>query len=310
MEDKDLGSRKSVKLPISVIVLTYNEEKNLEECLEGVHGWARDIFVVDSFSTDKTMAIAGRYTGNIYQHPFVNQAKQLNWALDNLPIETEWVFRLDADERPTPELKKELEAVLGAMDKDTSGIYIKRRVFFMGRWIRHGGYYPTWILRIWRRGKAYSEERWMDEHVIMREGRAYFLKNDFIDDNRKDLHWWVGKHNDYAKREAVEMLGLMRGKTVEQGIPARLSGPQDQRKRWLKEKVYARLPLFVRPFLYFIYRYFLRLGVLDGREGLIWHFMQGFWYRFLVDAKIFEVKRRAASDKKDVADVRFGRAHV
>ncbi len=275
---------------LSVIILTYNEEMHIEDCIRGVYGWAEDIFIVDSFSTDRTLETARRYTDKIWQNPFVNQARQLNWALANLPIKTEWVMRLDADERPTPELKEELETGIAGVDKGVSGLYIKRRVFFMGRWIRHGGYYPTWILRIWRKGRCYCEERSMDEHMRLAWGAPFFLKNDFIDDNRKGLHWWIAKHNDYARREAAEMLKTGRAGRPE-GIPAKIFGTQEERKRWLKERLYARTPLFVRPFLYFVYRYFFRLGFLDGKEGLVWHFLQGFWYRFLVDAKILEIKR-------------------
>ena len=173
----------------------------------------------------------------------------------------------------------------------------------MGRWIKHGGYYPTWILRVWRNGKGYCEERWMDEHMKLKEGGVVFFQNDIVEQNRKKLDWWIKKHNNYATREAIELLNLRRRCSNGRMVPAKLFGTQEQRKRWLKERVYARMPLFVRPFFYFIYRYFLRLGFLDGREGLAWHVLQGFWYRSLVDAKIYEISKTCRDADEDIAGV-------
>lgn len=158
----------------------------------------------------------------------------------------------------------------------------------MGKWIKHGDYYPTWILRLFRKGKGRSEERKMDEHIILLEGRAKKLANDFIDDNKKNLEFWIDKHNKFSSREVEEITKQLT--TNDQQLTTKLSG-QTAQKRWLKENFYYRLPLFCRAFLYFIYRYFFRLGFLDGKEGLIFHFLQGFWYRFLVDAKFYEIKK-------------------
>jgi len=289
--------------PISVIILTYNEEKNIEACLKSVHGWVEEIFIVDSYSNDHTLEISRIFTDKIFQHPFENYAKQFNWALENLPINTEWVMRIDADEKVMPALRDELVDKLHTLDNDITGLYVKRRVYFMGRWIKHGGYYPTWLLRIWRKNKAYCEERWMDEHMKVIEGKVSFLESDIIDENRKDLHWWIGKHNSYATREAIDIFNLKYGFLDYDTIPSKLLGTQEQRKRWIKEKIYANMPLFVRPFLYFVYRYIIKLGFLDGGEGLIWHVLQGFWYRFLVDAKIYEIQKRARSEGKGVQEV-------
>lgn len=275
---------------ISVIVLTYNEEHNIRYCLESVKDLAGEIFIVDSYSTDKTVEIAKQYTDKIYQHPFENQAQQLNWALDNLPLETIWIMRIDADERLTPELCDELREKLSKMPEETTGLYMRRRVYFMGRWIKHGAYYPTWLLRIFRRGKAKCEQKSVDEHMMISEGTTQELDNDIIDENHKGLYFWVDKHNTIATKEMVEIINL-KNRKEDQNIKPYLFGDSVQRKRWLKENLYLKLPLFVRPFLYFIYRYFFRLGFLDGREGLIFHFLQGFWYRFLVDVKIYEYKK-------------------
>lgn len=288
------------KLPISVIILTYNEEKNIGDCLKSVHGLADEIFIIDSYSTDKTLQIVRKYTDKIYQHPFETQAKQFNWALNNLPIASEWIMRLDADEMATPELVSELSQIIFNISRGVTALYVKRRVYFMGRWIKHGGYYPIWLLRIWRNGKGFCEERWMDEHIKLSDGEFEFLKNDIIDENHKSLHWWIGKHNNYATREAIDILNL-KYKFLNYGntVSAKLLGAQEQRKRYIKEKIYANVPLFVRPFLYFLYRYFIKLGFLDGREGLIWHLLQGFWYRFLVDAKIYEIFKKCGKKDKE-----------
>lgn len=281
-----------MKLPISVIILTYNEEANIGICLKNIVDLVGEIFVVDSYSTDRTLEIAKKYGCKIFQHPFENQAQQFNWVLDNLDIKNEWILRLDADEYLTEELKKEIKEVLrntkNYENTKVNGFYIKRRVYFMGKWIKHGDYYPTWILRLFRKGKGRSEERKMDEHIILLEGRAKKLANDFIDDNKKNLEFWIDKHNKFSSREVEEITKQLT--TNDQQLTTKLSG-QTAQKRWLKENFYYRLPLFCRAFLYFIYRYFFRLGFLDGKEGLIFHFLQGFWYRFLVDAKFYEIKK-------------------
>ena len=287
-----------MKLPISVIILTYNEELNIGNCLKSVADWANEIIIVDSFSADKTLEIAKKYTNKIAQRTFVNQAEQFNWALDNLEIKNEWILRLDADEYLTEELKSEISEifnirtsdVLNVPKLDINGFYIKRQVYFMGRWIRHGGYYPAWFLRLFRKGKARSEESKMDEHLVLLEGKAERLKNDFIDDNKKNLSWFIQKHNNYASREADGILRTSDVLNIGTSNVQKLSG-QVARKRWLKDNFYYRLPLFCRAYLYFCYRYFIRLGFLDGKEGLMFHFLQGFWYRFLVDAKIYESKK-------------------
>lgn len=276
-----------MKLPIAAVVLTYNEELNLEQCLKSICDLAAEIFVVDSGSTDKTLEIARKYGTLVFEHPFKNQADQFNWALDNLEIKSDWILKLDADEHITPELKEEITEVLPGTPSDFSGFYIKRRVYFMGRWIRHGGYYPTWFLRLWKNGMGRSEDKEMDEHIILLSGVAGKFKNDFVDENLHNLEWWTAKQNLFSSREVKEIMKSDRGIEV---VPD-LRGSQGARKRWLKKNVYMQLPRFMRASLFFFYRYFLRLGFLDGREGLIFHFLQAFWYRFLIDAKLYEAER-------------------
>lgn len=293
---------KREELDLSVVILTYNEELNLEDCLKSVYGWVKNILIVDSYSTDKTIEIAKRYTNNIYQRPFKNHADQLNWALNNLPIDTKWVMRLDADERVTEELREELVSKLKEIPENVSGLFVKRRIYFMDKWIKYGDCYPRWVIRIWRVGKGFCEKKWMDEHIKVTEGNLMYLKNDIIDHNKKNLHWWINKHNSYATREAIDILNIKYNFLEYDEIRPNLLGSQPERKRWLKKK-YANLPLFVRPFLYFIYRYIFKLGFLDGKEGLIWNFLQGFWYRFLVDAKIYEIEKKAKKENKMILDV-------
>ncbi|MEK7629851.1 MAG: glycosyltransferase family 2 protein [Patescibacteria group bacterium] len=258
-----------MKPSLAAIILTLNEGLNLEKCLDSITGLASEIFIVDSYSTDKTLEIAKKYGTKIVQHQFKNQAEQFNWALDNLEIESDWILKLDADEEILPGLKEEILKTLPQVNAETTGFYMKRRVYFMNKWIKHGGYYPVWFLRLWRNGKGRSEERKMDEHIILSEGRSEQFKNDFIDDNKKDLKSWIQKHKNYASREAEE---IRAGKYGAGG----------------KRNFYYRIPPFLRVFFYFIYRYFFKLGFLDGIPGLIFHFLHGFWYRFLVDAKVYK----------------------
>ncbi len=278
------------RIPISVIVLTYNEEKNIEECLKSVFGWVEEIFIVDSYSTDKTLEIAKKYTDKIYQHPFENYASQRNWAQENLPLKNEWVFHIDADERATPELAQELERIFSSPHIDADSFFISRRTVFMGRWIKHGGHYPTYHLRIFRKNLGRCEDRLYDQHFYAR-GKIKTLKGDIIDTITSDLDRWISRHNRWATLEAIEIVRDKDYGSEDKAIKGNVSGNPIQKRRWLRERYYM-LPLFIRPFLYFIYRYFFRLGLLDGKEGLIFHFLQGFWFRFLVDAKIYEMGKR------------------
>jgi len=274
-------------LSISTIILTYNEESNLAICLESLAEWVKEIYVVDSGSTDNTLEIAARYGAKPVHHPWETYAKQFNWALDELPLDGEWVMRMDADERVMPELRDELLARLPSVPSDVTGLYLKRRVYFMGRWIRHGGYYPTWLLRIFRRDIGRCESRHMDEHIVLSDGQTLRLENDIIDENHKGLTFWTNKHEGYAIREAKDLLGEDEQEEV---IEPSLWGSQAERKRWVKTHFYARLPLFWRAWFYFLVRYIFQLGFLDGRKGLAFHFLQACWYRFYVDAKIIEMR--------------------
>lgn len=279
---------------LSVIIMTLNEEANLPTALESVAPLEPDIFVVDSGSTDRTKEIARAAGARVYEHAWESYGRQFNWSLDNLPIGTPWVMRLDADERLTPELAFELAAALDSLPVDVTGLELNCRVYFWGRWIRHGGFYPLWLLRVWRRGAARCEERWMDEHIVLTHGCAARLKHDFIDENHKGLGFWTDKHNRYADREVKDLVAIAAGEA------SNLPNGQAGRRRWAKEKLYSRAPLFWRAIAYWFYRYFLRLGFLDGTPGLVFHFLQACWYRLLVDAKLYEMRHVRRSQTANV----------
>jgi glycosyltransferase involved in cell wall biosynthesis len=285
---------------LSIIILTLDEEVNLPVCLDSLRGLDAEVFVVDSGSSDRTTAIAREFGARVVEHDFENQARQVNWALDNLPLRSPWTLRLDADERLTRQLAAELRTALPRAPGSATGFLVKRRVYFWGRWIKHGGYYPTWLLRVWRTGKGRCEDVWMDEHVVVADGDVRRLQGDIIDENRKGLAFWIDKHNRFSDREVKAIL------TAAAPIgPGRIGG-QAARKRFLKQNVYRRAPRIVRAILYWSYRYFLLLGFLDGKEGFVFHFLQGFWYRVIVDAKLYEVERSTGSAKPEaLSDGRF-----
>jgi glycosyltransferase involved in cell wall biosynthesis len=277
---------------LSAIVLTCNEEKHIARLLRNLAGVCEAVFVVDSFSSDATVATARAGGAIVLTNEFVNYSRQFQWAIDNAPIATEWVLRIDADELLTPELIEEIELRLPHLAADVAGLAMNRRHIFLGRWIRHGGRYPLTLLRIWRRGCARIEQRWMDEHMTLTRGRSIILRHDFLDHNLNDLTFFTAKHNQYATREAIDRIV---GRWPLFDIAPVLEGEGASRhaaaKRRVKEGIYNRLPIWAGPLLYFLCRYVLQLGFLDGREGLIYHGLQGFWYRFLVAAKLVEFER-------------------
>lgn len=282
-------------IDVTVIILTFNEEQHIKRCLENVNLFAKKVYVIDSYSTDNTVAIAESMGATVVQNKWPgNQAEQFNWALQNIEIDTEWILRLDADEYLLPELVEELKTRVPSLDENITGITFKRRHIFLGRWMKRGTY-PVMILRMFRTGKAVCEQRLMDEHIELLQGESITFENDFVDENLNNLSWWANKHVGYAVREAAELLDIEYNITGNDSGERHLSEKTLQ-KRKLKLK-YAKKPLFWRSFAYFIYRYFFKLGFLEGKEGFLWNFMQGWWYRTLVDAKIFEIKKACGNDK-------------
>lgn len=279
-------------IDLCVVILTYNEEKHIARAIHSVAGLAREIFVVDSFSSDRTIAIAEGLGATILRHGFVNQARQLQWALDQAPIRASWILRLDADEYLRPELAGEIAQKLPQLPSDIVGVAFNRRQIFLGRWIRHGGRYPLPQLRLFRRGFGRVENRWMDEHIFVEGGATALFEHDFCDENLNGVGFFTAKHDAYATREAVEILSERYG-FVAPGRDFSSSGVarRTARRRALKIGLYNRLPPLAAPLLYFLYRYVALRGFLDGPEGAIYHVLQGFWYRFLVGAKVVEFDR-------------------
>ncbi|MPM07048.1 hypothetical protein SDC9_53352 [bioreactor metagenome] len=269
---------------LTAVILTKNEEVNLQKCIDSVKIIARRIIVIDSFSTDNTLEIAKKNGADIYQHQFENYGKQFQWAIDNTEITTNWIFRLDADERLTVESATELEKLCNENDNtDINGIIFTLEVNFLGKKLRYGGTYPFKKLCIFKRGLAYMEERSMDEQIVLKSGRIIEMKNVSEHFDYRDLSYWISKHNWYATRAAKDYLDY-KDKEIEYSeldVPAKI-------RRFVKYKIYYRLPSGIRCSLYFFYRYVIRLGMLDGKAGFYYNFLQAYWYRVLVDAKIYE----------------------
>ncbi|OGW82041.1 MAG: hypothetical protein A3G33_04655 [Omnitrophica bacterium RIFCSPLOWO2_12_FULL_44_17] len=278
---------------LSVIVITYNEEKNIEACLKSVQGLASEIYIVDSFSSDGTLSIAERYKAKVCRHEFKTHACQWQWALQHLPLQTEWVLALDADQRLSNELRDEICLFFNQNISDYDGIYINRRNYFFGKWIRYGGYYPKYMLKLFRRSKVFMDpSEYVDAHFYLNSGKVLCLKNDLIEENLKDdrLAVWIDKHKKYAKLQAREEYEVTCSGGRKWPVEPRMAGNPNERTLWLKKGWYAS-PRYLRAFIYFFYRFFIRLGFLDGFAGVIFHVLQGLWYRLLIDYYIGQIKR-------------------
>lgn len=281
----------SDKLDLTVLILTFNESRHIERSIASIAAFAREILVVDSFSTDDTVALAKKAGARVLENKFVNYSKQFQWGLDNGGITTGWVMRLDADEVIEADLGAKLMRDLPMLPADVVGINFDRKHVFMGRWIKHGGRFPLRLLRVWRVNHGRIEDRWMDEHIVVWGGRTVTFDGGFSDININDLTFFTEKHNKYATREAIDQLSQKYGLFVrDEGFSSEAVSHQALIKRWMKENFYNKLPFWVGPAGYFLYRYFIQLGFLDGAPGLIYHFLQGFWYRFLVGAKFVELQ--------------------
>jgi glycosyltransferase involved in cell wall biosynthesis len=269
-------------MTLSVIILTFNAEATLGATLASAALVSDDIHVVDSGSTDRTLAIAGEHGAQVVNHPFEDYGRQRNWAIDNLPLKYDWQLHLDADERLSAELSARVNALRGAFPATIDGYYLPRLIHFMGRPIRHGGMYPIWHLRLFRRGKGRCEDRRYDQHFKV-DGPTDRIDAPMIDDIRMSLGEWTARHNRWSDAEVNEILNP----SMAGVIAGRMGGNPVERKRALRGG-YNRAPLFLRALGLFLYRYILRLGFLDGRPGLIFFVLQTFWFRFLIDAKIYE----------------------
>lgn len=281
---------------LTILILTYNEEQHLARCLESLKSVATRICIIDSESTDRTHEIAQKHGAEVFVNPWPgDHATQVNWALKNCDLQTDWVMRMDADEYILPELSAEINEKLKDFPSAITGVNVSRRVIFKGKWLKHGGFYPIDLLRIWRNGIGHCEQRLMDEHIVLSHGEVAKFSNDIVDENLNYMHWWTTKHNNYARREAADLLSQKYNIGEQEDINEGVTIKQAVFKRFLKEKIYQKLPLGIRPAMYFTFRFFFQLGILDGPRGWIFHYLQGFWYRFLVDVNIWECERACDS---------------
>lgn len=276
-------------MTLTVVFITRDEELHIERAVRSVlsGGLADRVVVVDSGSSDSTVSIAQNLGCDVFFHEFSTHAAQFQWALDNTSISTDWVMRLDADEYiPAESAGAIVRALTEHEHIGVAGFMLPRYHVFLGREIRHGGRYPLYLTRIWRAGEATVEQRLMDEHIAV-AGDVIHLNAPFVDDNLKGLSYFTTKHNSYASLEARQMM-------MEELLGEPASGVsiplQARMKRRVRALTYERVPLGLRALLYFLWRYLVRWGFLDGARGTIYHVLQGFWYRYLVDAKIVELR--------------------
>ena len=267
---------------ITALILTKNEEINIGDCIKSIIETVKRIVVVDSYSTDKTVEIARSFGAEVYQHPFENYAKQYMYAAETAKADTVWTLRIDADERLTPDSANELEKLCNEnMNTDVAGITLRFKKNFLGRDLYHGGVYPWKKMNCYKTQYGAIENRNMDEHIILSEGKVVEMKNDCLHFDFKSLEFFIDKHNWYSSREALDYFEHEKTKKEKDELDF---------KTWLKMNVYYKLPMGMRAHLYYLYRYYMLRGFLDGKEGKIYAFLQAYWYRYLVDAKIYEWK--------------------
>lgn len=269
-------------------MLTYNEIENIPFAIDNVKKWASEIVILDSNSTDGTAEFCKEQGCKVFLRKFDNFSNQRKHALNELPIESEWVFVLDADELLTDKLKAEIEAEIENPKCDA--YFIKRRFYWQGKWIKRG-YYPTNLLRFGKRGLITCDDRQINEHIVCRTENVGQFKSDFIDYNRKGIAAWIDKHNKYSTAEAKALL-------VKDSTTYNFWGSQYERKRWIRQNIWNNLPVFIRPFMYLLYRLFLKGGVLDGARAMQYHFLHAFIYRCLIDLKYLEAKKNETSITK------------
>lgn len=263
---------------ITAIILTRNEEEYIEECISSIKGIVKRIVVVDSFSEDHTIELAKKAGADVHQHEFFNYAKQYMYAVEVADIKTTWILRIDADERLTDESAEELEKLCNENENtDVNGIVLRFCNMFLGKPMYHGGMYPWKKLSVYKTGKGNIEDRNMDEHIILDSGRTILAKKDSRHLAYRGLTFFTNKCNWYSTREAIDYFEQVKTSSANASLRTRI-----------KMNVYYKLPMGLRSWVYYVYRYYFRLGFLDGKEGKIFAFLHAYWYRFLVDAKIYE----------------------
>jgi len=278
------------KYKVAAIILTHNESIHISRCIKNIKGAVDIIFVVDSGSDDDTCEKAYALGATVLtRQPFINHSDQFNWALSKIGDDIDWVLRIDADEIINSKLHEEIITRVPSLSSEVVGISVSRRISFLGKSIQWGGIFPIKVIRLFRLGMGHCEKRWMDEHIIV-DGKIVELSGEILDDNLKSISWWIDKHNGYASREAIDLLNLSYGFMKHDELAVTSRYEHASIKRWIKENIYFRFPLGIRALMYFLYRIIFRLGFLDGSKGIAFHFLQGFWYRYLVDLKINEVR--------------------
>ena len=284
---------------ICAIILTKNEEIHLNRILDQIVSLVDHILVIDSGSDDKTISIANNYKCEIIYKKWINYSSQFNYGIKHVKNGYNWVLRIDADEyfENLNLLSKIIRKIRSGYYYGINGITLNRKIKFLGNFINYGGLFPVEVTRLFRAKNGLCENRWMDEHIIV-EGEISHEDIMIIDDNKRGFEFWLNKHIGYAKREAVDMLFIEYGFTSKNKILN--NGIQARKKRNLKENLYCKLPLFIRPILYFVYRYFVRLGFLDGKMGFNYHFFHALWYRLLVDLFIYKVKLANNKNRSDI----------
>lgn len=281
---------------LSIIILSHNEERNIEACLQSISALNCPVYLVDSGSTDQTLEIANKFDVHIFTQPFENYGQQRNWALKNLPILTAWVLNMDADHRMTSELAIEIERIFAKpIDEKTKGFLISRRTIFLGKWMKYGGHYPVYHAILFKKDFGHCEDKLYDQHFVV-NGDCVTLKSDMIDILTDSLQSFTERHNRWSTLEADDQFYQYTLQSKTNLVQAKASGNAQQRRRYAKS-IYEKFPLFVRPFIYFFIRYFIKFGFLDGKKGLVFHFLQGFWFRFLVDAKIYEMRKKKRAER-------------
>lgn len=277
-------------MEFSFIILTYNEEVHLPRLLASISHLGAPIYILDSGSTDETLRIANDYQAQVLTNAFVNHPLQWDYALQNFKITTPWTIGLDADHIVMPELIQLLQNFSSeSISPEVNGIYFNRKNYFKGKWIRHGGYFPKYLLKMFRTGYGRSDINENMDHRFIVDGKSIIWKEGYLkEENLKEnnISFWIHKHNRYSDLVAEEEIERMQHLRT-QSIRPSLWGTPDQKIAWMK-RIWWKLPLFVRPVLYFIYRYFWQLGILDGKRGFIFHFLQAYWFRLIVDIKIYE----------------------
>jgi glycosyltransferase involved in cell wall biosynthesis len=281
---------------IGILIISFNEDIHLERCIENAKKLSFNIFVVDSFSTDKTIQILLEKNVKFMQHTFATHAKQINIGIDHFPYPVDWLVRLDCDELLSDELILEIKSSIQSEIYTYNGFFVQRKVNFLQGILHYGMINPIWLLRVWKKSDGKCNDLWMDEKIELDRPNTTHLKGILYDHNLQDITWWTQKHNQYAVREAYEILRQKYGLNI----------PEEtntiDRKIVKIKKLYNHLPIFVRPFLLFIYAYFIKFGFLDGKRGLIWNFLQVFWYRFLVDVKVLEIEIQHQFDADKIID--------